>query len=143
MAVKLAAGEKHAFVLELSDSDLTEEHPDPDMLWTATEEAWSQVVPDCGDLIAVADARHAYAVLGYDPATHIVTVWNPHGKDYKPKASPPNPTNGYTVKKGVFEIPLKDFVRVFKAVTYETSASLTAVANPKRRRGRPPPKLEA
>jgi Calpain family cysteine protease len=79
--------------------------------------------------------RHAYAVLGYDPATHIVTVWNPHGKDYKPKASPPNPTNGYTVKKGVFEIPLKDFVRVFKAVTYETSASLTAAANPKRRRG--------
>ncbi len=79
--------------------------------------------------------RHAYAVLGYDPATHIVTVWNPHGKDYKPKASPPNPTNGYTVKKGVFEIPLKDFARVFKAVTYETSASLTAAANPKRRRG--------
>jgi alpha,alpha-trehalase len=63
MAVKLAAGEKHAFVLELSDLDLAEEQPDPDSLWTATEEAWSQVVPDCGDLIAVADARHAYAVL--------------------------------------------------------------------------------
>ena len=63
MAVKLAAGEKHAFVLELSDLDLSEEHPDPDTLWTATEEAWAQVVPDCGDLIAVADARHAYAVL--------------------------------------------------------------------------------
>ena len=79
--------------------------------------------------------RHAYAVLGYDQATHIVTVWNPHGKDYKPKASPPNSTNGYPVKKGVFEIPLKDFVRVFKAVTYETSASLTPEAAPKRRRG--------
>src|ERR1700761_3694692 len=63
LTVKLAAGEKHAFVLELSDLDLPAEHPDPDMLWTATEEAWSQVVPDCGDLIAVADARHAYAVL--------------------------------------------------------------------------------
>ena len=63
MAVKLAAGEKHAFVLELSDRDLRGELPDPDTLWTATEDAWSQVVPDCGDLIAVADARHAYAVL--------------------------------------------------------------------------------
>ena len=63
MAVKLAAGEKHAFVLELSDLDLSDKHPDPDTLWTATEEAWAQVVPGCGDLIAVADARHAYAVL--------------------------------------------------------------------------------
>jgi GH15 family glucan-1,4-alpha-glucosidase len=63
MTVKLAAGEKHAFVLELSDRDLAEELPDPDLLWTATEEAWSQVVPQCDDLIAVADARHAYAVL--------------------------------------------------------------------------------
>jgi GH15 family glucan-1,4-alpha-glucosidase len=63
MAVKLAAGEKHAFVLELSDRDLGGEFPDADTLWTATEATWSQVVPDCGDLIAVADARHAYAVL--------------------------------------------------------------------------------
>ena len=63
LVVKLAAGEKHAFVLELSDRDLGAEHPDPGRLWTSTQEAWSQVVPDCGDLIAVADARHAYAVL--------------------------------------------------------------------------------
>jgi hypothetical protein len=63
MAVKLAAGEKHAFVLELGDLDLRDKHPDPDTLWTATEEAWARVVPDCADLIAVADARHAYAVL--------------------------------------------------------------------------------
>jgi GH15 family glucan-1,4-alpha-glucosidase len=63
MTVQLAAGEKHAFVLELSDLDLGAELPDPDELWTATEEAWSQVVPHCDDLVAVADARHAYAVL--------------------------------------------------------------------------------
>jgi GH15 family glucan-1,4-alpha-glucosidase len=31
--------------------------------WAATEESWSDVVPDCGDLIAARDARHAYAVL--------------------------------------------------------------------------------
>ena len=35
----------------------------PDTYWSATQEAWSQVVPACDDLIAVSDARHAYAVL--------------------------------------------------------------------------------
>jgi Calpain family cysteine protease len=79
--------------------------------------------------------KHAYAVLGYDQASHIVTVWNPHGRDFTPKLSPPSPKHGYPVKNGVFEVPLKDFVRVFKAVSYETSAPLTADAHP-RRRGR-------
>jgi GH15 family glucan-1,4-alpha-glucosidase len=63
MTVELAAGGKHAFVLELDDRDLGTERPDPDKLWLATEEAWSRVVPDCADVIAVADARQAYAVL--------------------------------------------------------------------------------
>jgi hypothetical protein len=79
--------------------------------------------------------KHAYAVLGYDQASRIVTVWNPHGRDFTPKLSPPSPKHGYPVKNGVFEIPLKDFVRVFKSVSYETSAPLTADAHP-RRRGR-------
>jgi hypothetical protein len=68
--------------------------------------------------------RHAYAVLAYDQPNRTVTVWNPHGKDYKPKSSPAGPRNGYPVKGGVFQIPLADFVRVFHAVTYETSAPL-------------------
>lgn len=64
MAVSLDAGEHHDLVLELSDRDFGEvPPPDPDEAWEATAEAWSRVVPDCGDLIAVADARHAYAVL--------------------------------------------------------------------------------
>ncbi len=71
--------------------------------------------------------RHAYAVLAYDQTSRQVTVWNPHGKDFKPKTSPAGPENGYTVKKGVFQIPLKDFVRVFKSVTYETSAPVPGV----------------
>jgi len=70
--------------------------------------------------------RHAYAVLSYDQASRMVTVWNPHGKDFTPKMSPAGLENGYPVKKGVFQIPLEDFVRVFKAVTYETSAPLPA-----------------
>ena len=37
------------------------------------------------------------------------------------------------VKNGVFEISLKDFVRVFQSISYETSAPLTAAVNQKRR----------
>jgi GH15 family glucan-1,4-alpha-glucosidase len=63
MTVTLGAGEHHDLVLELSDRDLDAAPPDPGETWSATEEAWSRVVPGCDDLIAVADSRHAYAVL--------------------------------------------------------------------------------
>jgi GH15 family glucan-1,4-alpha-glucosidase len=63
MTVNLSAGEYHDFVLEISDRDLLSEPPDAERAWAATEETWARVVPDCGGLIAVADARHAYAVL--------------------------------------------------------------------------------
>ena len=37
--------------------------PAPDDAWAATEQSWSKVVPDCADLVAARDARHAYTVL--------------------------------------------------------------------------------
>ncbi|HEY9242764.1 MAG TPA: glycoside hydrolase family 15 protein [Streptosporangiaceae bacterium] len=63
MTIELAEGATHELVLEISDLDLPDEPADAGRAWSATEEAWSQVVPHCDDLIAVADARHAYAVL--------------------------------------------------------------------------------
>jgi GH15 family glucan-1,4-alpha-glucosidase len=63
LTVELAAGAEHELVLEVSELDFSDEPPDPATLWAATEETWSQVVPGCGDLIAAADAAHAYAVL--------------------------------------------------------------------------------
>jgi len=63
LTVRLAEGGNHDLVLEIDDREFTDQAPDADMLWVATEESWSQVVPDCADLIAVADARHTYAVL--------------------------------------------------------------------------------
>ena len=63
MTVTLEAGEHHDLVLELSDRELPADPPDSGRAWTTTEEAWSRVVPDCRDLIAVRDAEHAYAVL--------------------------------------------------------------------------------
>jgi alpha,alpha-trehalase len=63
MRLKLAAGTSHDLVLELSDREFTAEPPDPGQSWAATEETWSDVAPGCDDLIALADARHSYAVL--------------------------------------------------------------------------------
>jgi len=63
MRIELAPQTRHDLVLELSDRELTAEPPDPGPSWAATEQAWSDVVPDCDGLIAYADARHSYAVL--------------------------------------------------------------------------------
>ena len=63
MRIKLAPGTTHDLVLELSDREFTAEPPDPGQSWAATEETWSDVAPGCDDLIALADARHSYAVL--------------------------------------------------------------------------------
>ena len=63
MTVQLAEGAEHDLVLEIADADFRGGPPDAAKLWAATEEAWSQGAPGCDDLIAVSDARHAYAVL--------------------------------------------------------------------------------
>jgi hypothetical protein len=63
MTVSVAAGEHHDLVLEIADQPLGGGPPDADSCWAATLDAWSSVVPPCDDLVAVSDARHAYAVL--------------------------------------------------------------------------------
>lgn len=63
MTLEVPQGAEHELVLEISDRDFSDQPPDPAKLWSATEEAWTEVVPDCSGLIARRDARHAYAVL--------------------------------------------------------------------------------
>ena len=63
MSLTLGPGEQHDLVLELSDVPFRQPPPEPDAAWSATQEGWSAVVPDCDNLIAVRDAQHAYAVL--------------------------------------------------------------------------------
>ena len=63
LTLSLPEGGHHDLVLELSDRPLEAAPPDADQAWAATGETWSAVVPDCADLIADRDARHAYAVL--------------------------------------------------------------------------------
>ena len=63
MTLRLDAGQHHDFVLEISDRPFDDRVTRADEAWQATEEAWSSIVPSCEGLIAVRDARQAYAVL--------------------------------------------------------------------------------
>ncbi|MFZ0120880.1 MAG: glycoside hydrolase family 15 protein [Pseudonocardiaceae bacterium] len=61
--ITVSEGDHHDLIFELSDTALTDESPDADRTWAATETAWRETVPKLGDTIAPRDARHAYAVL--------------------------------------------------------------------------------
>jgi alpha,alpha-trehalase len=63
LPLTVAEGEHHDLVLEVSDRPLDGPPPDPDFCWSATQDAWSGLVPDCHGLVAQRDAQHAYAVL--------------------------------------------------------------------------------
>ncbi|MBS0189722.1 MAG: C2 family cysteine protease [Phycisphaerales bacterium] len=67
-------------------------------------------------------SRHAYAVLGYDPAKDIVTVWNPHRNSFKP-AGAPGLKNGYPTELGVFKVPMVEFVQIFDMLEIELDIS--------------------
>ncbi|WP_309709477.1 C2 family cysteine protease [Armatimonas sp.] len=64
--------------------------------------------------------RHAYAVLGFDPTSDTITLWNPHGNNFKPKGSS-GKINGYPMRSGTFSLPLLDFIDIFNAVVFETA----------------------
>jgi GH15 family glucan-1,4-alpha-glucosidase len=63
VTLRVDAGQHHDLILEISDRPLPAAPPDPEAAWSGTQNAWSDVVPACDELIAVRDARHAYAVL--------------------------------------------------------------------------------
>ncbi len=66
---------------------------------------------------------HAYAVLGYNPNTRDVTLWNPWGNDFQPEGGPGLRT-GYETKQGKFTLPLSDFVRVFDRVMIQSASRI-------------------
>lgn len=67
--------------------------------------------------------KHAYAVLGYDAEARVVTVWNPHGRTRKVTGEP-GLKDGYAIDKGVFRLPLGEFVQVFSSMAWETTVPL-------------------
>jgi len=56
------AGRHHDLVLEIGDRPLTDEPPDADRAWAATEREWAAAIPRM-NTIADRDATHAYAVM--------------------------------------------------------------------------------
>ncbi len=61
--ITLVGGAHHDLLLEIGDTTLDDEPPDPDRAWQGTETAWREALPQLHDSIAPRDARHAYAVL--------------------------------------------------------------------------------
>ena len=74
-------------------------------------------------------ANHVYAVVGYDADTDVVNVWNPHGQEFTPKGED-SLRNGFTTRHGRFDVPVKEFVQVFRSATFETDAPATQMISP-------------
>jgi len=62
--------------------------------------------------------HHVYALLGYDPINDTIELWNPHGNEFAPKG-PPGPANGYPTRRGLFTIPVPEFVQQFSGMAFE------------------------
>ncbi len=69
---------------------------------------------------------HAYAILKYDAKTDVVTLWDPHGDDFKPEAEPPGIKHGYMRMQGRVDVPLTELVLWFGGFSFETDRPLKA-----------------
>jgi alpha,alpha-trehalase len=63
LTLTLAPGERHDFVLELSDRPLQDVPVAADVAWEATEAAWARELPVFGESLSPRASRHSYAVL--------------------------------------------------------------------------------
>lgn len=61
---------------------------------------------------------HVYAIMGFDPGTDTVTIWNPWGTDFTPNG-PSGPENGYARKKGIFTLNFDEFVSFYSYLAIE------------------------
>ncbi len=68
---------------------------------------------------------HCYAVLGYDAASDVLTIWNPHGQNFTPKGEP-GIANGYPTAHGVFKVPLAQAYQFYSSFYFETANKPTA-----------------
>jgi hypothetical protein len=74
-----------------------------------------------GNKVAGIASWHAYAILGYDSSTDLITVRDPHGQDFSPKGDP-GLKNGYLTQKGVFQAPLTEVVQFVGGFAFEQAA---------------------
>lgn len=67
--------------------------------------------------------KHGYAVLAFNVKSDTLTLWNPHGNTFTPKGEP-GIDKGYQTRRGVFSLPVADFVRIFNSVVIETDKAI-------------------
>jgi GH15 family glucan-1,4-alpha-glucosidase len=63
LTLTVAPGQRHDFVLELSDQPLSSEPVSADIAWEATEAAWTGELPEFRASLAPRASRHSYSVL--------------------------------------------------------------------------------
>jgi hypothetical protein len=63
--------------------------------------------------------NHAYMVFRFDAERDMVITWNPWNDDYTPKGEAGR-ENGYARDDGIAEIPLADFIEIFRVMRIET-----------------------
>ena len=61
---------------------------------------------------------HVYAIIGFDPGSDTVMIWNPWGTDFTPNG-PSGPENGYERKKGIFMLSFDEFVNFYSFLAIE------------------------
>ena len=66
---------------------------------------------------------HAYAVLGYDARSDLVTFRDPHGQNFTPRGTP-GLKNGYVIKQGIFRAPLPEVVQFMGGFAFEQKTPL-------------------
>lgn len=64
-------------------------------------------------------SHHAWAVIAWDNASDTITLWNPHGGNFRPAGSS-GPVHGYPASQGILKIPLEQFIRLFSGMARET-----------------------
>ncbi len=62
--------------------------------------------------------NHAFAVLGYDPATDLITFRDPHGQNFTP-TGPAGLEHGYTIRAGRFEVPVAEAVYLMAGFAFQ------------------------
>lgn len=64
-------------------------------------------------------SNHAWAVVAWDNTSDTISLWNPHGGNFRP-AGTSGPVHGYPTSQGILKIPLDDFIRLFSGMARET-----------------------
>ncbi|MEY3025651.1 MAG: hypothetical protein RLZZ238_548 [Planctomycetota bacterium] len=67
--------------------------------------------------------NHALGIFGFDAERDVVILWNPWWNTFTPKG-PEGRENGYACKAGIMEMPLADFVELFRGLWIETDEPL-------------------